>query len=52
MTETVAPPTHRSRPALWIAVSLAVVLALLIAVLATRDSATTRLVKSPLVGKA
>jgi cytochrome c biogenesis protein CcmG/thiol:disulfide interchange protein DsbE len=52
MTETVAPPTRRSRPALWIAVSLAVVLALLIAVLATRDSATTRLVKSPLVGKA
>jgi cytochrome c biogenesis protein CcmG/thiol:disulfide interchange protein DsbE len=51
MTETVASPTRRSRPARWIAVALAVVLALLIGVLATRDSAATRLVKSPLVGK-
>jgi cytochrome c biogenesis protein CcmG/thiol:disulfide interchange protein DsbE len=52
VTEVVAPPTRRSRPALWIAVSLSVVLALLIAVLATRESASTRLVKSPLVGRA
>jgi cytochrome c biogenesis protein CcmG/thiol:disulfide interchange protein DsbE len=52
MSEVLAPPVKRSRPALWIAVSLAVVLALLIGVLATRDSAATRLVKSPLLGKA
>jgi cytochrome c biogenesis protein CcmG/thiol:disulfide interchange protein DsbE len=41
----------RSRTALWSAVALGVVLALLVVVLATRDPATTRLVKSPLVGK-
>jgi cytochrome c biogenesis protein CcmG/thiol:disulfide interchange protein DsbE len=50
VTEVVAPPVKRSRPALWIAVALAVVLGLLIAVLATRDNAATRLVRSPLVG--
>ncbi|MCU1483360.1 MAG: dsbE [Actinomycetia bacterium] len=52
MTDVATPTVKRSRPALWIAVGLAVVLALLIAVLATRDNAATRLVKSPLVGKA
>jgi cytochrome c biogenesis protein CcmG/thiol:disulfide interchange protein DsbE len=51
MSDTAAPPAKRSRPALWIAVAIAVVLALLIGVLATRDSAATRLVRSPLVGK-
>jgi cytochrome c biogenesis protein CcmG/thiol:disulfide interchange protein DsbE len=49
VTDVVAPPAKRSRPALWIAIGLAVVLALLIAVLATRDNAATRLVRSPLV---
>lgn len=39
------------RPALWIAAGVAVVIALLVAVLATREPATNRLVKSPLVGK-
>jgi cytochrome c biogenesis protein CcmG/thiol:disulfide interchange protein DsbE len=53
MTDVAAPPAaRRSRPALWISIALAVVVALLIAVLATRDNAQTRLVKSPLVGKA
>ena len=47
MTET----TRRTpRTALWIAGGVAVVLALLVAVLATREPATSRLVKSPLVG--
>lgn len=52
MTETTSPPSRRARPARWIAIGLAVVLALFIVVLATRDSASTRLVRSPLVGKA
>ena len=52
MTETVeAPVRRRPRTALWIAVAIAVVLALLIGVLATRKNATERLVKSPLIGK-
>jgi cytochrome c biogenesis protein CcmG/thiol:disulfide interchange protein DsbE len=52
MTDVATPTVaRRSRPALWISVALAVVLALLIGVLATRDNAQTRLVKSPLVGK-
>ena len=41
----------RSRPALWISVAVGVVLALLVGVLATRDPASARLTKSPLVGK-
>ena len=43
------PP--RSRRALWIAVAVGVVVALLVGVLATRPSATTVAVQSPLVGK-
>jgi cytochrome c biogenesis protein CcmG/thiol:disulfide interchange protein DsbE len=42
---------RRARPARWIAVAVGVVLALLVAVLATRAPATDRLVRSPLVGK-
>jgi cytochrome c biogenesis protein CcmG/thiol:disulfide interchange protein DsbE len=38
------------RPALWISVAIAVVLAGLIGILFTREPATDRLVKSPLVG--
>jgi cytochrome c biogenesis protein CcmG/thiol:disulfide interchange protein DsbE len=49
VTETVT--RRRPRTALWITVALAVVLALLIAVLATRKSAGERLVRSPLIGK-
>jgi cytochrome c biogenesis protein CcmG/thiol:disulfide interchange protein DsbE len=49
VTETVV--RRRPRTALWIAVAIAVVLALLIVVLATRKSATERLVRSPLIGK-
>jgi cytochrome c biogenesis protein CcmG/thiol:disulfide interchange protein DsbE len=45
------PGRARPRTALWIAIAIGVVLALLVAVLATRDPASTRLVKSPLVGK-
>jgi cytochrome c biogenesis protein CcmG/thiol:disulfide interchange protein DsbE len=52
VTETATPPARRRpRTALWISVVLAVVLALLVGVLATRKSATDRLVDSPLVGK-
>ena len=50
MTEAVA--RRRPRTALWVSLALAVVLALLVAVLATRQSASSRLVQSPLVGKA
>lgn len=39
------------RPAVWVAAGIAVVIALLVVVLATRKPATDRLVKSPLVGK-
>jgi cytochrome c biogenesis protein CcmG/thiol:disulfide interchange protein DsbE len=42
---------RRSRPALWGAIALGVVLALLVGVLATRSPASDRLVRSPLVGK-
>lgn len=44
-------PPRRPRTARWIAGSLAVILALLVVVLATRQPAAVRLVKSPLVGK-
>jgi len=43
--------SHRTRRALWIAVAVAVPLALLIGVLATRPPSATRAVQSPLVGK-
>jgi cytochrome c biogenesis protein CcmG/thiol:disulfide interchange protein DsbE len=43
---------RRSRRALWIALAVGLVVALLVAVLATRPSATTVAVQSPLVGKA
>lgn len=39
------------RPALWISLSLGVVFAVLVGVLATRPPAVQRLVKSPLVGQ-
>jgi len=39
------------RPAVWVTAGIAVVIALLVVVLATRKPATDRLVKSPLVGK-
>jgi cytochrome c biogenesis protein CcmG, thiol:disulfide interchange protein DsbE len=42
---------QRPRTALWVAIALGVAIALLVGVLATRDPASTRLVKSPLVGK-
>jgi cytochrome c biogenesis protein CcmG/thiol:disulfide interchange protein DsbE len=41
----------KRRTALWTATAVAVVLALLVVVLATRDPATDRVVKSPLLGK-
>jgi cytochrome c biogenesis protein CcmG/thiol:disulfide interchange protein DsbE len=43
---------RRTRKALWIAVAVALPVAMLIAVLATSPSARSRAVKSPLVGKA
>jgi len=46
-----ATTPRKSRTALWTAIAVGVVLALLVAVLATRDPASTRLAKSPLVGK-
>ena len=42
---------RRTRRALWIAVAVALPVAMLIAVLATRPSAQSRAVESPLVGK-
>lgn len=42
-------PRH---PARWVAVGLAVVIALLVALLATREPASTRLADSPLLGRA
>jgi cytochrome c biogenesis protein CcmG/thiol:disulfide interchange protein DsbE len=42
---------RRTRKVLWIAVAVALAMALLIGVLATRQPAATRAVKSPLVGK-
>lgn len=50
MTGTTAAP-RRPRTALWIAVAVGVVMALFVVVLATREPASARLVKSPLVGK-
>ena len=49
-TETPAPPRRR-RTALWATMAVGVVLALLVGVLATRDPASSRLVRSPLVGR-
>jgi cytochrome c biogenesis protein CcmG/thiol:disulfide interchange protein DsbE len=46
---TEARPRHTAR---WIAVAVAVVLALLVFLLATREPASTRLGSSPLVGRA
>ena len=43
--------SNRWRVARWSAVSVAVVVALLLAVLATREPATTRIAHSPLVGQ-
>ena len=49
---TTVRPRRRRRPALWGSVAAGVVLALFVAVLATRDSAATnRAVDSPLLGK-
>lgn len=45
------PGLRRTRRALWIAVAVAVPVALLVAALATRQPAATQAVKSPLVGK-
>ena len=42
---------RKRRTALWTATAFGVVLALLVVVLATRDPATDRVVKSPLLGK-
>lgn len=47
----VVPVLRRTRRALWIAVAVAVPLTLFIGVLATRQPAATRAVKSPLLGK-
>src|SRR5258708_2849216 len=46
-----APPTRRRRLAPLIAIPVAVVMVLLVILLATRDPASERLAKSPLVGK-
>src|SRR5882672_195573 len=46
-----APPTRRRRLAPLIAVPVALVMVLLVILLATRDPASERLAKSPLVGK-
>ena len=48
---TVATGLRRTRRVLWIAVAVAVPVALLIGVLATRPPSATRSVRSPLVGK-
>jgi cytochrome c biogenesis protein CcmG/thiol:disulfide interchange protein DsbE len=47
----VVPVLRRTRKALWIAVAVAVPVTLFIGVLATRQPAATRAVKSPLLGK-
>jgi cytochrome c biogenesis protein CcmG/thiol:disulfide interchange protein DsbE len=47
----VVPALRRTRKALWIAVAVAVPMALLIGVLATRQPTATQSVRSPLVGK-
>jgi cytochrome c biogenesis protein CcmG, thiol:disulfide interchange protein DsbE len=41
----------RPRTALWVAIAIGVAIALLVTVLATRDPASSRLVRSPLVGR-
>jgi len=52
MTAALSPPTGRPRrTALWVAIALGVLLAFLIGVLATRDSAADKMVASPLLGK-
>ena len=43
--------THEGRVALWAALSIGLVMALFVAVLATRDSAQDKLAASPLLGK-
>lgn len=45
------PATGRRRTAVYVVVPVAVVLALLVVVLATRDPASERVARSPLVGK-
>ena len=50
MIETPAPPSRR-HTARYAAVAIAVVLALLVVVLATRDPATMKIGRSPLLGK-
>jgi cytochrome c biogenesis protein CcmG, thiol:disulfide interchange protein DsbE len=53
-TSEAAPPLiafRRTRRALWTAVAVGVVFAAFVAVLATRPSASTRLARSPLLGK-
>jgi len=49
--EPVVSGIRRTRRALWIAVAVAVPMFLLVVVLATRPSASTREVRSPLLGK-
>ena len=50
-TTASAAPVRRRRVAPLIAIPVAVVMVLLVVLLATRDPATERLAKSPLVGK-
>ena len=53
MTDDVEPsPPRRRRPALWIALALAVALVGLVVVLAGSEPSTTRAADSPLVGRA
>ncbi|MEJ7585156.1 MAG: TlpA disulfide reductase family protein [Acidimicrobiales bacterium] len=51
MTDRVMPRRARGRLAVYVVVPLALVLALLVVVLATRDPASERLARSPLVGR-
>jgi cytochrome c biogenesis protein CcmG/thiol:disulfide interchange protein DsbE len=50
-TAAVGPPATRRRTALWSAVAVAALLAFLVGVLATRDSAADKLAGSPLLGR-
>jgi cytochrome c biogenesis protein CcmG/thiol:disulfide interchange protein DsbE len=50
-TPAIVPALRRTRKVLWIAVAVAVPLALLVIALANGDPAATRAVKSPLIGK-
>ncbi len=50
-TPPVVAGLRRTRKVLWIAVAVAVPVALFVAVLATREPSATRAVRSPLVGK-